>query len=89
MLLFLSDGNNFDGHIPEGIGELKELRFLNLSACIVMPNIDLNCEITNKIYVSLISFLRYMNISGNNRLTGSIPESIKNLDNLEILLLSM
>ena len=70
--------NNLSGNIPESIGNLTNLRSLDLGYNQLSGSIPES--ISN--LTSLVNLRLY-----NNQLTGSIPESISNLTNLEILYL--
>ena len=66
------------GEIPTSIGQLKNLKYLNLSGN----------RLTGEIPTSIgqLKNLKYLNLSFN-RLVASIPKELKNLSNLETLLL--
>ncbi|WVZ14845.1 hypothetical protein V8G54_012411 [Vigna mungo] len=73
--------NSFRGtNIPEFLGSLTNLRYLDLSSC------DFSGQIPTQI--SSLSHLKYMNLAHNYYLNGSIPREIGNLSRLEYLDLS-
>ncbi|KAK4487063.1 hypothetical protein RD792_006378 [Penstemon davidsonii] len=73
-------GNRFYGHLPEEIGGLKKLMYLDLS-----NNGFINGTIPNSL--GKLSALTYLDLSGN-RLSGTIPSSLGDLRELISLHLS-
>ncbi|XP_024197730.1 probable LRR receptor-like serine/threonine-protein kinase At1g53430 isoform X2 [Rosa chinensis] len=90
------NGNNFHGKIPAGIFNLSDLRILAISdvedshfqfppSTQVTSSFSIlilrNCSITGQIpyYIGNMSSLSNLDLSFNS-LTGSIPDSLKNLD---------
>ncbi|QCD94733.1 LRR receptor-like serine/threonine-protein kinase FLS2 [Vigna unguiculata] len=72
--------NSFeDSHIPEFIGSLKNLKYLDL----------FSCRFSGKIpsQFGSLSHLRYLNLAGNS-LGGSIPRQLGNLSQLQELYLA-
>jgi len=67
-----------DSHIPEFLGSLNNLRYLDLS----------QCHFGGKIPSQFrpLSHLKYLNLAGNE-LEGSIPPQLRNLSNLQELYL--
>ncbi|KAK4487070.1 hypothetical protein RD792_006385 [Penstemon davidsonii] len=72
-------GNKFYGHLPEEIGGLKKLMYLDLTY-----NVFINGTIPNSL--GKLSALRVLGLSNNN-LFGSIPSSLGDLRELEELYL--
>ena len=91
--------NNLDGELPESLGELSELKVLELSSNKLSGNLPIqlgrlkNLEILavngNMISGNIPSSigdlknLRQLHLS-SNQLTGTVPESINQLDALEV-----
>ncbi|KAK4487065.1 hypothetical protein RD792_006380 [Penstemon davidsonii] len=73
-------GNKFYGHLPEEIGGLKKLMYLDLTY-----NVFINGTIPNSL--GKLSALRVL-VLANNNLSGSIPSSVGDLRKLELLDLS-
>ncbi|KAK4487069.1 hypothetical protein RD792_006384 [Penstemon davidsonii] len=73
-------GNRFYGQLPEEIGGLKKLMYLDLS-----DNVFINGTIPNSL--GKLSALRVLGLANNN-LSGSIPSSVGDLRKLELLDLS-
>ncbi|KAL3730886.1 hypothetical protein ACJRO7_027846 [Eucalyptus globulus] len=69
-------GNNFSGHIPNKIGNFKNLEFLDLSWNSISGPIPAS--------VGQLSSLRKLYLS-SNKLSGNVPESIGRLSNLEVI----
>ncbi|WVZ13729.1 hypothetical protein V8G54_011295, partial [Vigna mungo] len=73
--------NSFqDTHIPEFLGSLKNLKYLDLSYC------DFGGRIPSQL--GSLSHLKYLNLA-NNSLNGSIPYQLGNLSQLQHLYLSL
>ncbi|XP_022636228.1 leucine-rich repeat receptor-like protein CLAVATA2, partial [Vigna radiata var. radiata] len=67
-------------NIPEFLGSLTNLRYLDLSSCHFSGQIPTQ--------ISSLSHLKYLNLAHNYYLNGSIPREIGNLSRLEYLDLS-
>ncbi|BAU03450.1 hypothetical protein VIGAN_UM108000 [Vigna angularis var. angularis] len=73
--------NDFgDTNIPEFLGSLTNLRYLDLSSSYLSGQIPTQ--------ISSLSHLKYLNLADNNYLNGSIPRELGNLYRLEYLDLS-
>ncbi|XP_014500650.1 probable leucine-rich repeat receptor-like protein kinase At1g35710 [Vigna radiata var. radiata] len=73
--------NDFrDTNIPEFLGSLTNLRYLDLSSCGFSGQIPTQ--------ISSLSHLKYLNLALNYHLNGSIPRELGNLSRLEYLDLS-
>ncbi|XP_022636200.1 receptor-like protein 12 [Vigna radiata var. radiata] len=69
-----------ESNIPEFLGSLTNLRYLDLSSCGFSGQIPTQ--------ISSLSHLKYLNLAHNYYLNGSIPREIGNLSRLEYLDLS-
>ena len=80
------ENNHLRGTIPEEIGNLSELRFLHMWSYNGDPNANI-IEGTIPPSIGNLSELRVLNMR-NNRLSGRLPDTMRNLKSLEHLLLS-
>ncbi|XP_014522466.1 probable leucine-rich repeat receptor-like protein kinase At1g35710 [Vigna radiata var. radiata] len=78
--LNLSSNDFADSNIPEFLGSLTNLRYLDLSSCRFSGQIPTQ--------ISSLSRLKYLNLADNYYLNGSIPRELGNLSGLEYLDLS-
>ncbi|QCD94329.1 LRR receptor-like serine/threonine-protein kinase FLS2 [Vigna unguiculata] len=77
QLKYLNLNDNSFSHIPEFLGSLRNLRYLDLSWC------DFDGKIPSQF--GSLSYLKYLNLAGNDHLEGSIPTQLGNLSKLEYL----
>ena len=83
--LFILDENYFSGSIPNEIGNLDKIELLNF--CKLNSFILFKMILISTIYLINLLLLSSIIIKDNNRLVGTVPDGVGNLNKLKELVM--